>query len=80
LNLKAPEDAIKYWGLDENAKFRDVVIAIRADEVMHREVNHYLAGIGQDAPAAQHKLFFIENMIGEHTKVKASDSDTRIHY
>jgi len=69
VNLKAPEDAIKYWGLAEDAKFRDVLVAIRADEVMHREVNHYLAGLHPEAPAIQHKYHFVQNMIGENTKI-----------
>jgi ubiquinol oxidase len=42
-NINAPEIAIKYWGLDKNATLRDVVIATRADEVRHRDVNHTLA-------------------------------------
>jgi len=76
LNLKAPEDAIKYWGLSTEAKFRDVLVAIRADEVMHREVNHYLAGLDQDSPVIQHKIHFVENMIGENAKVVEDKSNT----
>lgn len=36
--------------LDENATFRDMVLAVRADEACHREVNHYFADIkdGED--------------------------------
>jgi len=44
-DMPAPEAAREYWGLDENAKFRDMLVAIRADEVMHREINHYFAGL-----------------------------------
>jgi len=46
--MGAPESAIKYWGLPDNAKWRDVLLAVRADEVMHREVNHHLASIRPD--------------------------------
>lgn len=35
-NVDAPEIAIKYWNLPPDAKLRDVVIMIRADEMMHR--------------------------------------------
>ena len=39
-NVPAPRIAIDYWQLDEDAKLRDVIIAVRADEAEHRDVNH----------------------------------------
>lgn len=42
-NVPAPELAIEYWGLPADAKLRDVVIAVRADEGHHRDVNHKFA-------------------------------------
>ncbi|NNC38046.1 MAG: oxidase [Acidimicrobiales bacterium] len=39
-NVPAPQIAIDYWGLPESAKLRDVIIAVRADEAEHRDVNH----------------------------------------
>lgn len=39
-NVPAPKVAIKYWGLDEKATLRDVIVIIRADEAEHRDVNH----------------------------------------
>lgn len=42
-NLPAPDIAIKYWNLPANARLRDVVIAVRADEAGHRDVNHAFA-------------------------------------
>ena len=42
-NHNAPQIAINYWGLDENATLRDVVIATRDDEIKHRDLNHNLA-------------------------------------
>jgi demethoxyubiquinone hydroxylase (CLK1/Coq7/Cat5 family) len=59
-DLAAPQEAIKYWGLEENAKFRDVIVSIRADEVSHREYNHHFADIPKDAPIAGHKLEVIK--------------------
>jgi hypothetical protein len=56
----ANEEAIKYWGLPRNATFRDVLNAIRADEVLHREYNHHFADISTEAPVEGHK-FFITN-------------------
>lgn len=55
LHLKAQEDAVKYWGLSEDATFRDVLVAVRADEVMHREVNHHLADLHPEMPIDGHK-------------------------
>ena len=39
-NVPAPEIAKKYWNLAPNATLRDVVLVVRADECMHRDVNH----------------------------------------
>jgi ubiquinol oxidase len=42
-NVPAPQIAIDYWKLGEDARLRDVVIAVRADEAGHRDRNHELA-------------------------------------
>jgi ubiquinol oxidase len=42
-NVPAPRIAIDYWKLAPDARLRDVIIAVRADEVHHRDVNHRLA-------------------------------------
>ena len=39
-NLAAPEIARSYWKLPADATLRDVVVAVRADEAGHRDVNH----------------------------------------
>ena len=39
-NVPAPQIAIDYWQLGANARLRDVIIAVRADEAEHRDVNH----------------------------------------
>lgn len=43
INCNAPQIAIDYWNLAQDAKLRDVVIAVRADEAGHRDVNHDFA-------------------------------------
>ena len=43
-NVPAPQIAREYWGLPDDATLRDVVIAVRADETHHRDVNHGFAG------------------------------------
>ena len=42
-NVPAPAIASKYWNLPADAKLREVVIAVRADEANHRDVNHAFA-------------------------------------
>ncbi len=39
-NIAAPQIAIDYWQLPADARLRDVIIAVRADEAEHRDVNH----------------------------------------
>ncbi|MEO0398359.1 MAG: alternative oxidase [Pseudomonadota bacterium] len=42
-NVPAPDIAIDYWKLRSDARLRDVIIAVRADEAEHRDVNHGFA-------------------------------------
>lgn len=42
-NTPAPQIAIDYWKLSQDATLRDVVIAVREDEAKHRDVNHQFA-------------------------------------
>ncbi len=42
-NVPAPQIAIDYWNLPEDATLRDVVIVIREDEAEHRDKNHDFA-------------------------------------
>jgi len=39
-NVPAPQIAIDYWQLSPDARLTDVIIAVRADEAEHRDVNH----------------------------------------
>eukprot|EP01015_Nassula_variabilis_P030371 TRINITY_DN666_c0_g1_i4.p1 TRINITY_DN666_c0_g1~~TRINITY_DN666_c0_g1_i4.p1 ORF type:complete len:188 (+),score=33.54 TRINITY_DN666_c0_g1_i4:3-566(+) len=67
-NSKAPEIAIYYWGLQKDAKFRDALISIRADECMHREVNHHFADLGPETPFEQPKVIQVDSCVGEALK------------
>lgn len=67
-DMPATPETIKYWGLPENAKFRDVLLAIRADEAMHREVNHHLGGLKGYEIVKGHRFVVLENTIGEAIK------------
>ena len=42
-NIPAPQIAIDYWKLQPDARLRDVIIVVRADETEHRDVNHDFA-------------------------------------
>ena len=42
-NVPAPSIAISYWGLPITATLRDVILAVRADEEEHRDVNHNIS-------------------------------------
>jgi hypothetical protein len=55
-DMNAPQESIKYWGLPYDAKFRDVILSIRADECAHREFNHHFADIPKDSIIGHHKL------------------------
>ena len=52
-NVPAPQIALDYWRLPANARLRDVVIAVRADEAGHRDVNHGFAEQLRPAPRAR---------------------------
>lgn len=44
-SMPASKLAKAYWRLPENAMIRDVLLAVRADEAIHRDTNHVLASI-----------------------------------
>ncbi len=54
-NVPAPQIAIDYWKLPQDARLREVVLVIRDDEAGHRDVNHgfadTLTGAGRPAAA-----------------------------
>ena len=45
-NVPAPRLAIDYWKLAPDARLRDVILVVRADEAGHRDVNHGFADRG----------------------------------
>src|SRR6056300_458524 len=42
-NIPVPAMAIAYWNLPADARLRDLIIAVRADEAGHRDKNHGFA-------------------------------------
>jgi ubiquinol oxidase len=51
-NVPAPQIAIDYWGMPEDATLRDLVLVVRADEADHRSVNHTWSDMLRDAKSA----------------------------
>ena len=49
-SMPAPEIGIKYWRLRPDAKMRDLLLAVRADESIHRDVNHVFASAKPGEP------------------------------
>lgn len=45
----APEIAKKYWRLGDKATIRDLMLAVRADEAVHRDVNHTISELPEGA-------------------------------
>lgn len=49
-NYKIPDIAINYWKMPEgHHTMRDLLLYVRADEAKHREVNHTLGNLDQEA-------------------------------
>jgi ubiquinol oxidase len=42
-NVPAPRVALDYWKLPPDARLRDVILVVRADEAAHRDLNHRFA-------------------------------------
>jgi ubiquinol oxidase len=51
VNGPAPALAIRYWDLAPDARLRDVIEVVRADEAHHRDVNHAFANEISGLPA-----------------------------
>jgi uncharacterized membrane-anchored protein len=50
VNKPVPEIAQRYWGLKPTATMRDLLEHVRADEALHRDVNHTLSSLPFDQP------------------------------
>lgn len=46
--MPASDIAKGYWHLADDATMRDVLLAVRADEAVHRDVNHTFASMKPD--------------------------------
>ncbi|KAI9311485.1 alternative oxidase-domain-containing protein [Dichotomocladium elegans] len=68
-NGPAPEIAIEYYNLLPQATVRDVVLAVRADEALHRDANHHFS----DRIAAKREDI-VGDILAEQHKVKNAEA------
>ena len=68
---QAPKIAREYYNLGEDAKFRDMVLAIRADESIHREFNHYFSELKPEDEVEELDI----SVIGQETKNITNEAD-----
>ena len=64
------QDPKRYWELPENATMRDLLLAIRADEVNHREFNHHFANLNNNDPFPDHGKIEVLVRKGKETDEK----------
>lgn len=69
--------AREYFELPDTATFRDMILAIRADESMHREVNHYFSDLGPKDEVTEFDIHIIDS---ETHNIRISDSDKTSHH
>ena len=56
--------------------FRDVLLAIRADECAHRENNHHYADLDPNTPINDdQEIHFIEDVVGRRANINKVDDD-----
>ena len=60
-NAEVPLKARQYYELPDNAKFRDLILAVRADESIHREMNHYFCDLGPDERVEYHEKIAVHD-------------------
>ncbi|KAI8345363.1 alternative oxidase-domain-containing protein [Blakeslea trispora] len=68
-NGPAPQVAIDYYNLHPNASIRDVVLAVRADEAVHRDANHFFSD-----RIAQQKEDILSEVKAKHEEISRNQS------
>ena len=60
-NTKVHPRAREYYMMPETATFRDLILSIRADETIHREVNHHFADLEPDADIDKEDIEIVDS-------------------
>mmetsp|Transcript_13126 Transcript_13126/g.22176 ORF Transcript_13126/g.22176 Transcript_13126/m.22176 type:complete len:104 (+) Transcript_13126:567-878(+) len=62
-HMAAPTMAVQYYDLDaKSATMRDVILSVRADEAVHRSVNHHFSDIPQYYDVSPAEISFSESI------------------
>jgi len=70
-SMKAPPEAIEYYSLNpETATMRDLILSVRADEAVHRSVNHHFSDIPQFYDVHADEIHISEGGLTESSKEK----------
>lgn len=82
-NRPAPNIAIEYWGLPEDATLRDMLLVIRADEADHRLVNHAMSNAHSKRESTQYLNIELHNpwqgdCIEEIKEIKAANKQEKV--
>ena len=73
---EVPLRARQYYELPKDAKFRDLILAVRADEAIHREMNHYFCDLGPNEIADHHENISVNEKKDDE---KSEESRGRVH-
>ena len=55
-DMKASKESCEYYDLKEGAPIREMLLSVRADEAVHREINHHFASIALDTNIDQEEV------------------------
>ena len=59
--MKAPCMARDYYELPEGATMSDLILSVRADESIHRDINHRFSDLPNEADSGKDLHEFLEN-------------------
>lgn len=74
LNTEAPAVAAEYYELGKEVKMRDVILSVRADESIHRDVNHRFADIFSQKEGSINCEMEVERILEKDYRVKRESS------
>jgi len=66
-NREAPQIAKDYYRLGPDARIREVVLHVRADEAMHRDVNHHFSNKYRQGDTDSAPEFMQERVVADKT-------------
>ena len=78
-DMPAPEIAREYYELPKDAKLRDVVLSVRADETIHRDCNHKFAELKPETDVNQEILNIYSEEIKEPKDKEGTSKDSASH-